>query len=129
MVSEKALVKAFIIPVRRSRYLSMLESRGGRDKWRRQLAHFSHWDQRFLHPIEGDTKRICKILRDSGAPEQCYVFSEWDEIDGKEMNLAEALAACVGYGMGTVLSCVPGRLAFYEAEGPGHRFILKRREP
>jgi hypothetical protein len=121
MEIEKALVKAFIIPVRRSRYLSMLEIRGGRDKWRRQLADFAHWDQRFLHPIEkGDTKRTCKLLRDADAPEQCYVLSEWDQLDGKEMKLGEALSACVGYGMGTVLSCVPGRLAFYEAEGPAN---------
>ncbi len=66
------------------------------------------------------------MLLQAGAPETCYVFSEWNELDTKEMKLDEALTACIGYGMGTVLSCIPGRLAFYEAEGPGQRFILQR---
>ena len=124
---EKSLAEAFILPQRRGRYLSLLERRGGRDKWRRQLAHFSHWDPRFLRPIEtGNAAAIWKRLQDAGAPQTCYVFSEWDELDAKEMNTGEAVAACVGYGMGTVISCIPGRLAFYEAEGPGERFILQR---
>ena len=74
---EKALATAFILPQRRSRYLSLLESRGGRDKWRRQLAHFPHWDSRFIHQIEkADAITILDRLRDAGAPERCYAFSE-----------------------------------------------------
>jgi hypothetical protein len=32
----------------------------------------------------------------------------------------------VGRGMGTLISCVPGQLAFFEGEGPSHRCILAR---
>jgi hypothetical protein len=42
------------------------------------------------------------------------------------MTLDVALDAVVGRGMGAFLSCIPGRLAFFEAEGPGERYILDR---
>jgi hypothetical protein len=29
--------------------------------------------------------------------------------------------------MGTLLSCIPGKLAYYEGEGPSDRCILERR--
>jgi hypothetical protein len=46
-------------------------------------------------------------------------------LDEKELPLFEALTQIVGRGMGTVLSCLPGRLAFVETED--ERFILERR--
>lgn len=45
-------------------------------------------------------------------------------LDQKEMPLVEALQQVVGRGMGTVLSCIPGILAFVETED--ERFILER---
>ena len=127
MEIEKSLAEAFIIPQRKDRYLTLIERKGGRDKWRHQLGHFPHWDNRFIRLVEsGDATTVLRQLRNLGAPETCYVFSEWSQIDGKQMLLAEALSACLGYGMGTVLSCIPSRLAFYEAEGPAERFVLQR---
>ena len=41
--------------------------------------------------------------------------------------LLDALKRIVGSGMGTVLSCIPGRLAFVETED--ERFILERHNP
>jgi hypothetical protein len=56
--AERSLITAFILPQRRSRHLELLASRTGRDKWRRQLAHFSHWDPRFLLRAEGGRDAI-----------------------------------------------------------------------
>src|ERR1700730_1845397 len=53
--------------------------------------------------------------------------SEDPALDQKELPLVEALKQIVGRGMGTVLSCVPGRLAFVETED--ERFILERHDP
>ena len=112
---------------KRDRYNALLESRKGRDKLRRSLAHSSDWDPRFLHPIENQgAQAIHQALRKLGAPGDCYVLSENDRDDAKRMDLLEALLGSVGYGIGTVISCVPSRLAFYEGEGPGVRYILKR---
>jgi hypothetical protein len=38
------------------------------------------------------------------------------ELDCKELNLKDALEEVIGSGMGTILSCVPGRLAVFVGE-------------
>jgi len=50
-------------------------------------------------------------------------LSESREIDRRVMPLADALVAVVGRGLGTVLSCLPGRLAYYESE-EGDRYMF-----
>jgi hypothetical protein len=40
--------------------------------------------------------------------------------------LAEALARVIGAGYGTFLSCVPGKLGYYEAATPAERYFLIR---
>jgi len=54
-------------------------------------------------------------------------MSEDPTLDQKELPLLDALRQTVGRGMGTVLSCIPGRLAFVETED--ERFILERHNP
>jgi hypothetical protein len=56
-----------------------------------------------------------------------FAISEDPALDRKELPLLEALKETVGRGMGTVLSCIPGRLAFVETED--ERFILERSDP
>jgi hypothetical protein len=56
-----------------------------------------------------------------------FAISEDPALDQKQLPLVEALKQIVGCGMGTVLSCIPGRLAFVETED--ERFILERHDP
>jgi hypothetical protein len=58
-----------------------------------------------------------------GAPDTCAVIG--GENDGKDMELLTALKQIVGYGTGTVLSCIPGKLAYFEGE-VRERFLLVR---
>jgi hypothetical protein len=58
-----------------------------------------------------------------GGPESCHVIG--GEHDGKDMELLTALEQIVGYGTGTVLSCIPGKLAHFEGE-IRERFLLFR---
>ncbi len=124
---EKSLA-AFVVTQKRARYRLLLDSRKGRDKIRQSLAHSHDWDSRFLQPVIGKPQEIHNTLRKMGAPANCYVLSENDRDDAKRMDLLEALAQTVGYGMGTVICCVPGRLAFYEGESPNQRYILARED-
>jgi hypothetical protein len=127
---ERRIVTAFVVAQKRARYSALLESRKGRDKFRRSLAHFSDWDARFVLRIDDHTPQaIHKRLLSMGTPPICYITSENDRNDAKRLDLLEALTACVGYGVGTVISCIPGRLAFYEGEGPGERHLLAREKP
>lgn len=126
---EEWLVRAFILPQRRERYLEMIARPKRRQIFTESLAHFKHLDMRFalrIPPHQQHAAEIAKILKSKGAPATCYVLSEWSEIDGKDILLEEALKAAVGAGMGTFLSCVPGRLAYFEDED--ERWILERTE-
>jgi hypothetical protein len=59
-----------------------------------------------------------------GAGPKCWIISEWDKLDAREMDLETALRETIGYGMGTIISCIPGKLAYFEDEQD--RYILRR---
>jgi len=128
---EQQLFKTFILPQRRDRYLGFLAVPKHRKKITRGLAHFKHLDPgcvRSIPPSQHSPENIWKLLRSMGAPGLCWVLSENDEIDGREMPVLEALQVVVGRQMGTFLSCLAGRLAYFEDED--QRWILQanRRE-
>jgi hypothetical protein len=56
--------------------------------------------------------------------ESCHVISTNRELDGRDVDLAVALAGIVGTGDGSLVSCIPGRLGYFEDESS--RFILAK---
>jgi hypothetical protein len=127
MNHEEAVVKAFIIPVRQERYLEFLESPKKRAKFIAQLAHFKHLNPKFVVGIPGNQQNpssLLKLLLGKGAGTKCWVISENSELDGQEMDLETALKETIGRQMGTFISCVPGKLAYFEDEDGRH--ILER---
>jgi hypothetical protein len=66
-------------------------------------------------------------LQKRHSPNIIFAISEDPALDQKELPLVEALKQIVGCGMGTVLSCIPGSIAFVETED--ERFILERHDP
>ena len=125
---ERGIIRAFIIPVRQDRYLEMLTKPKRRGNFTASLAHFKHLDMRHVVKIpshQQHTAEILQLLKLKGAPETCYALSEDSELDGKEISLSDALKEVVGRGMGTFLSCLPGRLAYFEDED--QRWILERK--
>jgi hypothetical protein len=67
---------------------------------------------------------ISKLLREKGAPENCWVISESSHLDSQLMPLLDALKEILGRGIGTFLSCIPEVLGYFEDEEG--RFILHR---
>ena len=51
-------------------------------------------------------------------------MSDNSSIDGKEMPLKEALLEIVGADAGALVSCIPGKLAYFEMEGFSERYLL-----
>ena len=124
-----ALLAAFIAPERRDRYLTLLASTKGRVKLRARLAHLRDLDDRYARlvpPSDQHPGAIAALLRAAGAPATCYLLSEAAALDGREMQLEDALEEVVGGGLGTFVSCLPGRLAYFEGEDPGARYVLSR---
>ncbi|MGC1105732.1 MAG: hypothetical protein WA876_04270 [Candidatus Acidiferrales bacterium] len=123
--SEEQIIKAFILKPRRSRYLSLVSSRKGRAKFLQSLAHNLELNPSCTHPLAKGTQtpeQVFTLLRDIGAPAKCYVISE--ELDGVIIDLRKALDKVIGSGIGSIIYCSPN-LAFYEAEEPSSRFLLR----
>ncbi|MDQ2773328.1 MAG: hypothetical protein M3Y57_00120 [Acidobacteriota bacterium] len=126
---ERAFVENFITPVKRERWLELLRTEKGRRKLRASLADFTEFDPATVVPLppkQQHASSIFQVLTGLGAPTTCYLISENSEWDATERNLQSALQQVVGYGFGTIITCKPGALAYFEGEGPGHRFILRK---
>jgi hypothetical protein len=128
MNHEEALVNAFILPTRRERYLECLTKPKKRVRFRAELAHFKALNPKFvvnIAPNQQHLSSIIRLLTAKGAGTKCWVISEFGEMDGRELDLEMALKETIGAGMGTFISCIPGKLAYFEDEDG--RCILERR--
>ena len=131
MEHEIALFTAFVPNPRRQRYLGLLQHPADRKKLLRYLAHFHDLDPRYCRRVAPDQQTpdaLLALLRARKAPDTCHVISEGREVDGADMPLKEALDHVVGMALGTFISCIPGRLAYFEGEEPGERYVLERKE-
>lgn len=123
---ETEFARNFVVPEKRARYLTLLESKRGRKKILNGFNHCHDLDPRFATLIPGDqsnAESIEIILRQKGAPDACYVMSDNPDIDAQEMQLTEALLKT---DAGTLVSCIPGKLAYFEMEAFDGRYILER---
>jgi hypothetical protein len=122
---EEATIRAFMAPASRRRWLERMSSPKTRTKQLQQLNHCTELDERFLSKFAYFTD-VLPELRRLGAPAMCYVISSAGEIDGREMPLDEAFEAAERYAFGTIISCIPGRLAYYLDECGERRMLLHR---
>jgi hypothetical protein len=128
--NEQSLIAAFIKRGKRDRYREILSSPRLRSKFTSRLAHFTDFDPKYRLPIPSSklfVDNIAATLEKRHSPKIVFAISEDPALDQKELPLVEALEQVVGSGMGTVLSCIPGCLAFVETED--ERFILERHNP
>jgi hypothetical protein len=117
---EEGFVRSFVIAAKRERVAMLLANSKRRREYLKTLAHYGDLDvqnAKAVSPKVAHTpEEWLKLLRSKGASERCWVISEDASRDGKEVELLEALRETVGAGMGTVLSCIPGKLGYFEDE-------------
>jgi hypothetical protein len=129
---EEAFLDAFVVKDRRKRLLFELRKHRGRFLRRFNHDALKYLDPRFVTALtlpNSDPSAILRVLQASGAVESCYAISSNNHIDGRILPLADALAAAVGLGMPSILSCRAGMLAYIETEqvaGPPDRYIVGR---
>jgi hypothetical protein len=124
---EDALIRAFIPPHRQERFLEIIAKPKKRAKLLTQLYHFDDLNPKFMvaiPPSQQNPSSLVKLLRAKGAGSKCYVMSTNSRLDGQEVDLEAALKETVGSQEGTLISCVPGRLGYFEDEDG--RCILER---
>lgn len=131
MTHETAFIQAFITPAKRARYAQFLgdpkrrsEILGRLDQdwaYRRDLATELPSEQDFPDALEA-------LLKAKGAGPKAHVIVQGLKLDGKEVPLREALFALFMHPGGAVLSCIPGRLAYYKPQAPGAGILLEAPE-
>jgi hypothetical protein len=127
---EQAFVESFVQRDRRERTLLSLAKPKKRRKFVCEFAHHGTYILmseclRSIKPSQQNPDSIYALLNGLGAPDTCYLISEDGNFDGKEIELLPALKQIVRGGMGTVISCLPGRLGYFEGE-LRERYILQR---
>jgi hypothetical protein len=128
--NENSLIAAFVNRNKRDRYREFVSNPRSRHKFTQRLAHFKDFDPKYRLAFPSNSlfvHNIARELQKRHSPNVVFAISEDPALDQKELPLVEALQQIVGRGMGTVLSCIPGRLAFVETED--ERFILERHDP
>ena len=131
---ERVLVQSFFVKRVQERVLHELFTPKKRDMALQRLDH------RYLSMLKNDYLIEIKppnswpddtydLLKQYGAPDTCYCLSENELISGKTLPLREALEHAIGFGFASIISCIPGELAYFEAEqslGPPPRYLLKK---
>jgi len=127
---EQGVIGSFILKERQERCALLLSDPKRRRKFTDELAHFKWLDERFAKPIPACTahtaSEIVALLGSKGEGLTVWVISEYSAIDGREMPLAEAMKETWGGGVGTILSCIPGKLAFFHGEEMRSERLLER---
>jgi len=124
---ERGFLTFLLEPTRR-RMESLLELGEKRRRGVRALLdHSVRLDERFARHLTGSEASSANLestLRKAGAPTTCYVLSANSELDARDMPFSEALEAIAGMGDGAFVSCLPGRLGFYEFEDAKSSYLL-----
>lgn len=127
---EEATIRAFVIRERQERFIYLLADSKRRQKFIRELGHFRWFDARFASAVPWKVdptlslwgrhtqgiENIWKLLKAKGAGQFCWAISHNAKVDGQEIELKSALEDLAGHSTGIILSCIPGRLAYFEGE-------------
>ncbi len=120
---EERTIRAFFIPEKRNRAVQLLGNPKRRKKLLESLNHCSDFDQRFTTSIR-NSKNPVDILSKLGAPADCYLISSEPKLDGTVLSLSDAIFKIESACWGTLVSCIPGRLAYYYGESGEQRLAL-----
>ncbi|WP_146526977.1 hypothetical protein [Novipirellula artificiosorum] len=131
---EERLIAAFVLKDIRERYRFLLSAGDMRRRGQccNRLNHCRDFDERFVTWLPRDPRstmrkfEIAKLLCSKGCRADVYVFGSADSVDGKTLPLLEAMTDIEAAGFGALLSCVPGKLAYYYDELGERRAILER---
>jgi hypothetical protein len=130
MGHEEAFAKAFIATDKQARWILFLSNPKRRSEILERLNHNLPFNPALGAEVHGNQyypAGLEQLLKAMGAGPVCQVIADSMKIDGQELPLSVALSEIGSHGFGAVLSCVPGRLAYYKPESPGRGIILQVR--
>jgi hypothetical protein len=125
---ELEFAASFVAPEKKERWRELLDSKRGRAKLLQSLPHNPDFDQRFSKPVAAlsSADALADLLRSKGSPDLVHIISESAALDGSELPLRAAVSKVFAGSMGSVIICIPDRLAWYEAEIHRESLLLER---
>jgi hypothetical protein len=126
---EPAVATAVLAAEKRARFIQFLADPKRRremlGRFDQHLPYLPEWATPVPAP-QDYPEELEKLLRSKGAGATCHVMAAGLAADGGELPLAVALhQVCLQAG-GAVLSCLPGRLAYYRPRAPLPGILLER---
>lgn len=109
-----------MVPAKRARHLATV----ARPDWPLGLDHFAGFDPRWVRAA-GDGE-VVAALRSLEVPTTAVLLSADGALHGRELPLAECFEQVYDSYSGTVISCVPGRIAVFRDEAPADPILLVR---
>ena len=127
---EELFIKHFIHRHRQHRWKEMFDD-GNEGSVLHRLAHnySTEIDPKYVLPIpknEQSPDKIEKALRRYGKIDICWAMSEHDDHNKKSLPLKDALKDALEQGFVVIVSCIPGKLCFYQAEYAEQKYIIFR---
>lgn len=121
-----------IEPSEKDRAKRAFETRKSRAKWlEKRLSHSVGMHPEYTKEAprgKRDEASLLSMLRDLGAPEECYIVASDHEIDDRFQSLSDVLEnRYAEFGHGTIFSCIPGKLALFRSAYPHKSFIIHRK--
>lgn len=126
-IHESLLIDSFIIKSRQHRYIELINSRKGRIKFRKYIAHFKDLNEDLalnVSAICNSYDQVFSLLISKFDIDRCYCISENSKYDQREFFLSDALKELYNSGISYFLSCIPGKLVYYEGEDFNRQLIL-----
>jgi hypothetical protein len=120
------IVQTFVLPNRRDRFLSFMESTRRYNDFLDNLLHDPRYlDPRTIEHLSGAEKSATVVatkLRRLGARSDAYLVGHCGELeDGTRAPLNDLLEACVGSMTDCMVYCADANVAYYEGhEGFGY---------
>ena len=123
---EEKFITSFILKEKRNRWQTQLDDIQKRAAFINRLDHLHDLNEKYVTWLKRNVD-IEQMLTYAGSPDQVYILSASQRIDGRLLQLTDAIDQTIRFGWGTVISCIPGRLAFYYDECGERRAILVRK--
>jgi hypothetical protein len=125
--SDVEMLLPFLREDRRSRWRELFPRPKGRKKLLATLWNGDDLNRDLLikvDPSERSVKQLSVRLRSLGAPPLCHLISARPNLDGKDLDLISALGLVLDLAPGTIICCVPGKLAYYENDDRNGNYII-----
>ena len=115
-------------PAEKPRFKRWSATPKGREKLLKAMLHGMVLDPRLcVEPPKGSRSKenLLKLMRQHGAPTRCYIISSDGYLDDTFQDLEQIIFNELGnFWHGTLLSSVPGKLAFYRTAGMNNRHLI-----